>query len=707
MTESIEQVGMGPARPSSRRKVARISLLASMLAAITACFGIVASAEAGVVIKEVKDDDYQVPESTTGVDAEWDLQPGDRLLIDGTGQIKSGVFGTGLNPPDGWDNFDSDSKFPLNRSPFNERTCGSSKCSRPFSLIGVFGGDPDYFYIGSFYDQTYAGPTRRLRLRTNDNAPGNGEGAFTARVRVLRSYPDGDDDGVEDARDNCPAVPNPAQEDADGDRIGDACDTVDGGTPPPPAEGNFRVTLNGFVVKQQTADHAFEVDGKGDEVYLRADTRLLAKNGATVAQDDYSSVVLGDTNGFPARAKAGSASTKGGLRTGDGFPTATPWVRSGALTNDPPKDGQQILPPLTAGNVKLVAGQNGYSVTPSVWEWDGGRSFFNNFVDAIAKNGADASRIVSFIAGGDQSFEDRLQNALEKSLPALKGLIDGTVGVAQDRPVGMADSGQDFIFNSKSLLLNYDVADRISKTTFSHGKGVLALEYQDSQRIGGGRYAVYLQVERLDSPPPAGGGDTTPPQTKIASGPSGLVRTGTAAFGFSATEAGSKFQCSLDGAAFGACSSPKVYSGLRDGAHTFQVRAKDAAGNTDPVGAFRRWTIDTRKPRVTSVVPGAGALAVARGSNVIATFSEPMKASTLSKGTFKLVKKGTTTAVPAAVSVPVGNKAVLNPSASLVRGATYTATVTTGATDRVGNPLDQNAQLAGNQKKSWSFRVAK
>jgi len=39
--------------------------------------------------------------------------------------------------------------------------------------------------------------------------------------------PDGDNDGVGDARDNCPAVANPDQADADGDGDGDACDSDD------------------------------------------------------------------------------------------------------------------------------------------------------------------------------------------------------------------------------------------------------------------------------------------------------------------------------------------------------------------------------------------------------------------------------------------------------------------------------------------------
>jgi len=39
-----------------------------------------------------------------------------------------------------------------------------------------------------------------------------------------RCLPDGDGDAVEDAKDNCPSIPNPAQVDADGNGKGDACD---------------------------------------------------------------------------------------------------------------------------------------------------------------------------------------------------------------------------------------------------------------------------------------------------------------------------------------------------------------------------------------------------------------------------------------------------------------------------------------------------
>src|SRR5207244_3858497 len=48
------------------------------------------------------------------------------------------------------------------------------------------------------------------------------------------------------------------------------------------------------------------------------------------------------------------------------------------------------------------------------------------------------------------------------------------------------------------------------------------------------------------------------------------------------------------------CSSPVGYTALADGSHTVQVRATDAAGNTDPSPAAYSWRVDTTPP-TTSV----------------------------------------------------------------------------------------------------------
>src|SRR5206468_3801821 len=93
--------------------------------------------------------------------------------------------------------------------------------------------------------------------------------------------------------------------------------------------------------------------------------------------------------------------------------------------------------------------------------------------------------------------------------------------------------------------------------------------------------------------------DTTPPDTTITAAPPATSTSSSASFSFTATEAGSSFACQLDASAFAACVSPQSYSGLANGSHTFQVRATDAPGNTDPTPASYTWTVDTTAPDTT------------------------------------------------------------------------------------------------------------
>jgi hypothetical protein len=98
--------------------------------------------------------------------------------------------------------------------------------------------------------------------------------------------------------------------------------------------------------------------------------------------------------------------------------------------------------------------------------------------------------------------------------------------------------------------------------------------------------------------------DTTPPSAPlITSGPSGLTASTSASFAFTG-ETGALFQCALDSTASPvACTSPKSYSGLAQGAHTFYVRQTDSAGNTG-VFASRSWTVDTVAPPTPSITSG-------------------------------------------------------------------------------------------------------
>ena len=100
--------------------------------------------------------------------------------------------------------------------------------------------------------------------------------------------------------------------------------------------------------------------------------------------------------------------------------------------------------------------------------------------------------------------------------------------------------------------------------------------------------------------------DTTPPDTSITAGPADSTASTSASFRFQTTEAGSTFACRIDDGDWGDCTSPKAYSGLATGSHTFQVTAIDAAGNEDPTPAGRTWTVDTMLPEVTLVNPADG-----------------------------------------------------------------------------------------------------
>ena len=85
--------------------------------------------------------------------------------------------------------------------------------------------------------------------------------------------------------------------------------------------------------------------------------------------------------------------------------------------------------------------------------------------------------------------------------------------------------------------------------------------------------------------------DTTTPETTIDGGPTDPTSATDATFDFSSDDPAATFECSLDGSPFQACSSPAGYTGLATGAHEFDVRAVDAAGNVDPTPAAYTWSI--------------------------------------------------------------------------------------------------------------------
>ncbi len=90
--------------------------------------------------------------------------------------------------------------------------------------------------------------------------------------------------------------------------------------------------------------------------------------------------------------------------------------------------------------------------------------------------------------------------------------------------------------------------------------------------------------------------DVNAPDTAIQVAPPSRAGSRTASFEFTASKAGTQFQCRLDGGDFSPCSSPQEFGNLPEGSHTFEVRAFDSKGNVDGSPAVYTWTVDVTAP---------------------------------------------------------------------------------------------------------------
>jgi hypothetical protein len=118
---------------------------------------------------------------------------------------------------------------------------------------------------------------------------------------------------------------------------------------------------------------------------------------------------------------------------------------------------------------------------------------------------------------------------------------------------------------------------------------------------------------------------------------------------------------------------------------------------------------DTTRPRVSMTVPATSSpgptTGVPANTAVTATFTEDMAPGTISPASFTLSCALPCVSPPGAVSYVVGNRtAVFTPNAPLTPGATYTAVITSAATDLAGNALSGNqAPLPAASDYVWTF----
>jgi len=104
-------------------------------------------------------------------------------------------------------------------------------------------------------------------------------------VVVAKGVADVDDDGIPDDSDSCPDVPNPLQEDVDGDGAGDACDRSSHGCPHEPLVGCKAPVQDG----KSTLDAKDAANDKGDLLawkWITGDATTLADLGDPLSGSD-------------------------------------------------------------------------------------------------------------------------------------------------------------------------------------------------------------------------------------------------------------------------------------------------------------------------------------------------------------------------------------------------------------------------------------
>jgi hypothetical protein len=139
--------------------------------------------------------------------------------------------------------------------------------------------------------------------------------------------------------------------------------------------------------------------------------------------------------------------------------------------------------------------------------------------------------------------------------------------------------------------------------------------------------------------------DTQAPDTVINVGPDATTAAASVLFAYTASEAGSNFECRIDGPGTSAgqwdgCGPSRSYSGLASGRYGFSVRAIDSAGNVDATPATRVFSLAVPAvPEVPVVSPIAGPAAGAPEPGGLGQPAPPPVAKQLGEPRFRAPRR--------------------------------------------------------------------
>jgi sugar lactone lactonase YvrE len=206
------------------------------------------------------------------------------------------------------------------------------------------------------------------------------------------------------------------------------------------------------------------------------------------------------------------------------------------------------------------------------------------------------------------SVHDTRAPSVTFATPSANAIVRGTVSVRVDVADGGSDIATVVLTGDGQPLLAVPASPLPAPST------VVTANWPTARLADGIHALVVTATDRagnVSSATRVVGVDNTPPETQILGGPGGEITGDTASFNFAGTDTLApasrlEFAWRVDGGEWSAFTgdTTATVSGLAPGDHSFQVRARDPAGNEDPTPAWRTFTARRSIIRITS--PGAG-----------------------------------------------------------------------------------------------------
>jgi hypothetical protein len=182
---------------------------------------------------------------------------------------------------------------------------------------------------------------------------------------------------------------------------------------------------------------------------------------------------------------------------------------------------------------------------------------------------------------------------------ATGGPLDTALFVYSGSPAGTLVTCSD---DSGGLVLSSVTFSTTAGAIYAIQAGTFCSSAAGCATANGGNLTVLATAAPVE-PPPSGGGGSNPlpaggsnpiPDTLIASKPKAKTTNHSARIGFRSTLPGASFECSLDGAGYKSCVSPRVLH-VGVGPHVFKVRSVASGGVTDPSPATVSWRVTKQK----------------------------------------------------------------------------------------------------------------